>query len=252
MSHRASFNSNLSSDSNDSDSDSNLNLSPTHIHKLRFNKKYSRDILFEDKLKSKFNNFKMPETSNVPVLKKEFIDMVPVFQGERELLPRFIKLCEKLVTKFYNAQDPTDFQNDYLMDSLMSKVQGAAAINISACVINSWLDLKTALLNTYADKRDCYTLNFEMCELKQESQETAFDFFNRVQHHLNLQIAYLTTHVNASEANVLTAYFHNFALKVLLRGLRNPIGSLLKVKAPESLNDALNILTMITSASAKI
>lgn len=185
-----------------------------------------------------------PNPNMANVLKPEYLKMIPEFSGESELLPRFIEICEKIVTKFYNAQDPTDFQNEYLMSSILAKVTGDAAIKISSCLITNWAELKTALHNTYSDKRDVFSLGIEMTELKQGFRESVFDFYNNILTLLNLQIAYLTIHLeNANETAVLTAYLRKYALRVLLRGLREPIGSLMRTKNPADLNTALNMLT---------
>lgn len=177
-----------------------------------------------------------------PVLKSEYLHMIPEFHGETELLSRFLEICEKLVTKFYNTADPTDFQNEYLMSSILSKIKGDAMLSISSCVIKNWADLKTALLNTYSDKRDAYTLNIEMVELRQ-GNENAFEFYNKIQHVLNLQTAYITVHSSAPEDGILIQYARNLALRVLLRGLKDPVGSLMRAKNPANLNSALNMLT---------
>lgn len=176
------------------------------------------------------------------VLKPEYLGMIPEFKGETELLPRFLSICEKVVTKFYNTTDITDFQNEYLMSSILSKIKGEAAINISSSSICTFDDLKNALLAAYADKRDLYTLNIEMTELKQ-GNESVFDFFNRVQQILNLQVSYVTTHASDPERTILCQYCRNLALRVLLRGLKEPIGSLMRTKNPQDLNSALNMLT---------
>lgn len=180
---------------------------------------------------------------NVPVLKKEFLDMIPEFNGEQTLLSRFIDICDKLVRKFFNTRDLDDFQNEYLLSSIRAKIKGEAAVNISSCQIRTWIDLKTALLNTYSDKRDWFTLNIELTELKQNYNENVFDFYNRIQKLLNLQVSYTTNHANANEASVLIGYFKKYALRILLRGLKEPIGHLLRAKNPEDLNSALNMLT---------
>lgn len=225
MSHRG-LNNQYHSESSDSDSDSISNITTI-----------LNNIVLQPT--SNLNIVNMPE---VPVLKQEYLSMIPEFHGETELLPRFIQICQKLVTKFYNANNADDFQNEYLMSSILAKIKGEAAINISSCVIGKWADLQTALLNAYADKRDVYTLNIELTNLKQGS-ESAFDFYNRIQHILNLAISYLTTHSTAAEALVLNEYSRNLALRVLLLGLRDPIGSLMRVKNPANLNAALGMLT---------
>lgn len=45
----------------------------------------------------------------VPVFKKGYLDMIPDFFGERELLPRFLEIMGRLVHNFYNATNPNDF-----------------------------------------------------------------------------------------------------------------------------------------------
>lgn len=189
-------------------------------------------------------NQSQPATvAQIPVLKPEYLNMVPEFSGEPELLNRFITICEKLVTKFYNIRDALDFQNEYLMSSILAKIKGDAAVNISSCVIETWKELKDALLNTYGDKRDCFSLNMELTNLKQSSNESPFDFYNKIQHVLNLQSSYLVTHLAERDAKVLIDYFQTYSVRVLLHGLREPIGSLMRTKNPQSLNVALNMLT---------
>ena len=50
-------------------------------------------------LRTEENIFKMANDNQrqaVPVLKQEYINMVPEFHGETELLPRFLSVAEKL------------------------------------------------------------------------------------------------------------------------------------------------------------
>lgn len=50
----------------------------------------------------------------LPRLRKEYLDMVPEFQGDKELLSHLIEICDFILTKFYNTVDINDFQNLYL------------------------------------------------------------------------------------------------------------------------------------------
>lgn len=134
----------------------------------------------------------------------------------------------------------SDFQNEYLMSSIRSKIKGEAALHLSNSIINIWQDLKTNLLNAYSDKRDSFTLNIEMTNLKQLANETPFDFYNKIQRVLNLQISYLKTHSTPNESKILSIYFQNYAVRILLRGLRDPVGSLMRTKNPPNLNTVLN------------
>lgn len=229
-----------------SDSDSDSDSQPSHIRsRSRSRSPNRRELLdifpqFQDLLNSTLEI--QSSIMATPELKSEYFKMIPEFNGETQLLPRFLSVCEKLVNKFYNATNPNDFQNEYLMSSILAKVKGDAMLSISSCRIDTWKDLKDALINAYSDKRDCYTLNIEMVEIKQ-GNETAFDFYNKIQHLLNLQTAYINTHSNAVAAPILIEYTRSLALRVLLRGLREPTGSLMRAKNPQDLNSALNMLT---------
>lgn len=178
----------------------------------------------------------------MPELKSDHLKMIPDFSGEVQLLPDFITVCESLVNHFYNAADATDFQNLFLMNSIKAKIKGEAKLNLSSFSMGTWNDLKAALLNTYGDKRDCYTLAFEMCNLKQFGSETAFDFHQRIQNYINLHTSYLDTHNMGAQTDVKT-YIGKLGLRTFLRGLREPLGSLMRTKNPGDLNEALNILT---------
>lgn len=52
--------------------------------------------------------------------------MLPKFQGEPNLLPRYIEMFEKFVTKFCNAVAPVE----YLISSIVAKMNAKAAENI--------------------------------------------------------------------------------------------------------------------------
>jgi hypothetical protein len=177
-----------------------------------------------------------------PILKKEYLDMIPDFSGEPTLLNRFISICDKLVAKFYVSNNVDDFQNEYLFSTILSKIRSPAIEIVTSSNSYAWPDVRQILLTSYLDKRDCYTLNLEMSDLKQEFNETPFNFYERIQKLLNLQIAYFVNKESTS-SRVLCEYVKNLALRVLLRGLREPIGSLMRTKNPSNLGEALSMLT---------
>ena len=64
----------------------------------------------------------------LPVLKQEYLNIIPDFYSETSRLPRFLEISEKLVNKFYNTQDVSDFQNEYLMSSISLKIKAEVAV----------------------------------------------------------------------------------------------------------------------------
>lgn len=108
----------------------------------------------------------------VPILKKEYVEMIPEFHGEPELLSRFLEIREKLVTKFLNITDPNDFQNECLQSSILAKIKGPAATIVHNSRFSTFNDLKTILINAYSDKRDELTLTAKLVDLKQVGGHT--------------------------------------------------------------------------------
>lgn len=179
----------------------------------------------------------------VPELKKVHIDLIPEFSGEPEIFNRFIEISEKLVNKFANLEDPLDFQNEMLLSSILSKIKGKAAQVVHSNSFGNWTELKECLVNAYCDKRDACTLGIEIANCRQTGNENSFQFYERLQKLLNLQIAHFKTTETPVKATILSDYAREFTLRVLLRGLRDPIGSLMRAKDPQDLPSALNMLT---------
>lgn len=59
---------------------------------------------------------------------------------------------------------------------------------------------------------------------------------------LNLQQAFFKTHYPVEE-RILSNFFSTQVLRVLLRGLKEPVGFLIHTKNPNNMNQALNMLT---------
>lgn len=182
-------------------------------------------------------------TQATPVLRKEYLDMIPEFKGEPLALNRFITICDRIVAKFYVASNIEDFQNEYLFSTILSKIKSPASELIANANSYAWPDVRQVLLTSYSDKRDCFTLNLEMTELKQGHNESPFKFYDRIQSLLNLQVAYFLNKEVTAKANVLIEYTRRLALRVLLRGLQEPVGSLMRTKNPITLEEAISMLT---------
>lgn len=178
----------------------------------------------------------------VPPFKTEYLSIIPEFDGNPNLLNEFITSSELLISHFYDAENAGSFQNILLVKSVKNKIIGEAANNIASYSISSWQDLKEALLASYEDKRDHYSLILELCAMKQNNLKP-LDFLNKIQNNLNLQTSYVKLHFAEDESNILIAHSQKLALRVLLKNLNNPLGDYLSTRNPSSLNEALNILT---------
>uniref|UniRef100_T1HM24 Uncharacterized protein n=1 Tax=Rhodnius prolixus TaxID=13249 RepID=T1HM24_RHOPR len=73
--------------------------------------------------------------------------------------------------------------------------------------------------------------------------DTAIDYYQKIQKILNLLLSYYRNYKTQVEYDVLSDHARGLALRTLLKGLHEPIGSILKAKNPRDLNTALSMLT---------
>jgi len=179
---------------------------------------------------------------DIPEFRSEYEKLIPIFNGEPLALAKYLKSCDKLYVRFYNDSEPDSFQNDLLLSSFTSKLGTSVASKLCLNSIENYPDLREALLDSYSDKRDTYTLTLEMSKLKQNNHEDCFAFHDRVNNHLKLQIAWLQNNF-AQNAPAFINYMQTLALRVFLHGLSEPVGSFLRTRAPTSLGSALAMLT---------
>lgn len=171
---------------------------------------------------------------------KEFLEMVPIFRGEPELLSLFIKESEKIINYFYDVRAPNSARNDFITSRIRSKIQGEAALFLANKNISNWDELRQSLIAAYADKRDDATLAIEIVKLEQ-GHDSPFEFYKKLQKLLNAQICYANLNYGTNDG--LNKHFERVALKTLLNGLKDPLGSLMRTKDPQDLDVALNLLT---------
>lgn len=178
-----------------------------------------------------------------PEYKKEYGNIIPQFNGEPLILAKYIKQCDKIYSKFYDNVNPNNFQNDVVLGAFTAKLGPGIADKIYLQSIDTYLDLRKALVQTFSDKRDTYTLTIELSKLRQQGQEDCFNFYDRVSNLLNAQVAYLQMKVPGDGGQYLIQYMKGMALRVFVHGIMEPYSSLLRTKAPANLGSALSMLT---------
>ena len=201
----------------------------------------SLDNTTENELINHFSNLNINiDTMTQREFKMEYLQIIPQFSGNQAMLAEFIDTSELFITNFYNANNVNDYQNILLLKSIKNKIIGEAANRIASYKIEVWADLKNALINTYADKRDLQSLIIELCQLYQ-GRLKPLEFFAKVQENLNLQTAYINMHNGANAALIENS--QKLALRIFLKNLNGPLGDYLSTRKPNDLNEALHILT---------
>lgn len=72
----------------------------------------------------------------------------------------------ELIDNFYNTANQRDFQNVFLLNSLIGKLTGTAKIIVNIKNVTTWDDLKAVLHRNFADQRDESCLNRDLVMLK--------------------------------------------------------------------------------------
>lgn len=179
----------------------------------------------------------------MPEFKKKHIDMIPVFTGEPSQLRRFLEITQMIVDKFYDDEDESNFQNEEVMFNIMNKIQGPAADMLQAYTCSNYKELKAALTDSYSDKRDIYTLCFEITAMRQRETESAKEFHDRIVKLLNLIISFINNQSPVTSRKILIEHYQQLALRSLLLHLRDPLGAQLRTRQPRNLGEALTWIT---------
>nr|XP_034839919.1 uncharacterized protein LOC117996018 [Maniola hyperantus]XP_034839920.1 uncharacterized protein LOC117996019 [Maniola hyperantus] len=95
--------------------------------------------------------------------------VIPEFDGNPNVLTRFIKICDQLAAQYLSTAPGSEFTNVFLLNGILNKITGTAACTINSNGIpDSWLGIRTALINNFSDQRDETALYHDLSLLKTE------------------------------------------------------------------------------------
>lgn len=105
----------------------------------------------------------------------------------------------------------------------------------------NWSKIKKCLMLHYSDKRDVSTLEYQMTTLAQRGN-TVEEFYQQVYQYLSLILDKIDCLELGEEAlSAMTATYREKALDTFIRGLNGTLPSLLSVREPTSLPQALHM-----------
>lgn len=165
--------------------------------------------------------------------------LVPDFDGNPNILTRFINLCDQLAVKFC-AQESSDLNKCALINGILNKVVGPAARLINANGIPvDWKGIRSALINNFADQRDETALYNDLAILRQGSN-TPQEYYERCQSLFSTIMTYVTLHDTLQTTiDSKRDLYKKLTLQAFVRGLNDPLGSRIRCMRPESIEKAL-------------
>ncbi|XP_026330077.1 uncharacterized protein LOC113237706 [Hyposmocoma kahamanoa] len=85
--------------------------------------------------------------------------LVPDFDGNPNILTRFIRLCDQIVHTYMSNTPGSELSNLCLLNGILNKITGTASCTINSNGIpDSWVGIRTALINNFSDQCDETTL----------------------------------------------------------------------------------------------
>lgn len=166
--------------------------------------------------------------------------LVPEFDGNSNVLIRFLDICDQLILKYVDPAPGNDLNNSALLNGILNKITGHAAKTLATNGIpQDWNGIRNALINSFSDHRDESALYTDMSMLSQGS-DTPQIFYERVQNLLSIIITYVQLHERVSTTvEAKRELYKKLALQTYTRGLAEPLGSRVRCMRPDSLQKAL-------------
>lgn len=185
----------------------------------------------------------MSEHKLVPL---EAFKLIPKFDGDVRHLNLFIRKCEYVIEKFKSPE----ISEEYLMQVVTSRLRGDAAAFISEHGdVNDWETFKTLIKQQFDDPRSEACLAMVLENLKIQSNENYSIFYRRIQ---SLKSILLSKVDQTSDANMKKSkhdFYDHVALHVFLYNLPEDVITIIRMKGPTTLAEALTMVLDETTFS---
>lgn len=169
--------------------------------------------------------------------------IVPEFDGNTNVLTRFIKLCDQLVQAYVSQEPGHELINLALLNGILNKVTGPAArlINTNG-VPETWEGIRSSLVNNFSDQRDETSLYNDLALLTQ-GNSTPQEYYEKCQSLFATIMTYVSLHETVqSTIESKRSLYKKLTLQSYLRGLRDPLGSRIRCMRPDTIEKALEFV----------
>lgn len=179
------------------------------------------------------NNF----AENLKLL-QSLSSLIPDYDGDQATLSDFISACD-----FVASQVNENLMQGFLL-VIKNKLSGKARQFISSRSLNDWNSIKQLLIGHFGDCRDTESLLRDLATSIQKPNETPRAFIQRIENlltKLRNSVA-LDRSIEVDSKEALNESHEKIALKTLLAGLGDPIGSIIRAQRPQSIDEAIQFL----------
>ncbi|KAG7295193.1 hypothetical protein JYU34_022162 [Plutella xylostella] len=169
----------------------------------------------------------------------EMLKLIPMFNGDKRLLNLFLRKCEYVIAKYRG----NDTQNLYLYHSITSRLTDDAAALVSEREdVDTWSALKSLLVQHFGDPRSEECIAIELETLKLKANEPYTEFCNRIQTVRSILFSKVNELTDENTKRSKIAIYNNTALNVFLYSLPENMVRIVRLKGPDTLENALSIV----------
>lgn len=185
----------------------------------------------------------MTQAQNNPDTIFKALRLVPEFDGNPNILTRFIKICDSLAAQYLSNTPGSEFSNLCLLNGILNKITGTAACTINANGIpENWLGVRTALINNFSDQRD-ETALYNDLSLATQGNKTPQEFYDHCQTLFSTIMTYVTLHETVSTTiEAKRNLYKKVTMQAYVRGLKEPLGSRIRCIRPPTIQKALEFV----------
>lgn len=175
----------------------------------------------------------------VNIVATELIKLIPKFNGDYRQLNLFIKKCDFVLTH-YRGDEEQELCNLHVITSRLNG-DAAALVSERDDIIN-WEQLKIVLSQHFGDPRSEECIAIKLETLKMKTGERYLHFCNRIQTVRNNLFAKLKLIDDLSIREGKIKIYNNMSLNVFLYNLPEDMIRITRLKEPQSLEEALEIV----------
>lgn len=165
---------------------------------------------------------------------------VPDFDGNPNVLPRFINICDQIVMQYVSTAPGSELSNLCLLNGILNKITGTAACTINSNGIpESWAGIRAALINNFSDQRD-ETALYNDLSMATQGNKTPQEFYDQCQTLFSTIMTYVTLHESVkTTVEAKRALYKKVTMQAFVRGLKEPLGSRIRCMRPCTIEKAL-------------
>lgn len=166
--------------------------------------------------------------------------LVPEFDGNPNILTRFIRICDQLVATYLLEAPGNELTNLCLLNGILNKITGPAARTINSNGIpDSWIGIRNALVNNFSDQRD-ETALYNDLSLASQGNNSPQEFYDHCQTLFSTIMTYVSLHETiATTIEAKRTLYKKLTMQSFVRGLKEPLGSRIRCMRPATIEKAL-------------